>query len=73
LAKLGYSSEIAFKIISSILEKIPSALSYQAIARDIGISYKTVESYLEVFKYPKGVRILGEEEIPKFLIEVFSK
>jgi len=24
-------------------------------------------------KYPKGVRILEEEEIPKFLIEVFSK
>ena len=50
LVRLGYSSEMAFKIISSILEKIPSALSYQAIAKDIGISYKTIESYLEVFK-----------------------
>ena len=50
LVKLGYSSEMAFKIISSVLEKIPSALSYQAIASDIGISYKTVESYLEAFK-----------------------
>ncbi len=50
LIKLGYSSEIAFKIISSVLKKIPSALSYQAVASDIGISYKTVEAYLEAFK-----------------------
>ena len=49
IAKLEYSIEMAFKIISSILSKIPSALSYQVIAKDIGISYKTVESYLEAF------------------------
>jgi len=50
ISKQGMSVEISFKIISSLLEKIPSALSYQSIGGDIGVSYKTVEVYVEAFK-----------------------
>jgi predicted AAA+ superfamily ATPase len=34
-------------VISSLLEKIPSALSYNSIANDIGISHNTVKEYIE--------------------------
>ncbi len=46
----GLSIKLAFEIFSSLLKKIPSALSYQSIAKDIGIDYKTVRNYLEVFE-----------------------
>jgi len=56
MAKLDLSIETASKIICSLMSKIPSALSYQSIAGDIGISYKTVEYYLEKLK---GLYILN--------------
>ncbi|BFH72183.1 ATP-binding protein [Sulfurisphaera javensis] len=34
-------------IISSLMEKIPSALSYNSIANDIGVSHNTVSEYLD--------------------------
>ena len=39
------------------------------IARDLKIEVKAGKPHR---KYPKGVRILEEEEIPKFLIEIES-
>ncbi len=50
ILKAGLSVEIAFKILHSLLGKIPSALSYQSIAGDIGVDHKTVRNYLEVFE-----------------------
>ena len=50
ILRSGLSVKSAFEIFSSLLEKIPSALSYQSIAGDIGIDYKTVRNYLEVFE-----------------------
>jgi predicted AAA+ superfamily ATPase len=50
ILKLGLSNKLTFEIFSSILTKIPSALSYQTIASDLGIDYKTVRSYLETFE-----------------------
>ena len=50
ILRAGLSVKTSLKIFSSLMEKIPSAMSYQAIARDIGISYKTVEQYLEYFE-----------------------
>ena len=44
------SIEVAKKIISTLLDMVPSALSYHSIAQKIGISHKTVESYIEVFE-----------------------
>jgi len=58
ILKAGLSVETSIKIFSSLIEKIPSAMSYQAIARDIGISYKTVEQYLEYFQNMFLVKIV---------------
>jgi hypothetical protein len=44
------SIEISKEIISSILKKAPSPLSYSTIANELGISYKTVQEYTELFK-----------------------
>ncbi len=50
LLKIGLSPKLAFEIFSSLLDKIPSPISYQAIASDVGVDYKTVRSYLETFE-----------------------
>jgi len=50
LTKIDKNVEIAKKIISTLLDMVPSALSYNSIAQKIGISHKTVESYLESFQ-----------------------
>ena len=50
LTRIDKSVEMAKKIISTFLDMLPSALSYNSIAKKIGISHKTVESYLEVFQ-----------------------
>ncbi len=50
LKKVDKSVEVAKKIISTLLDMVPSALSYHSIAQKIGISHKTVESYIEVFE-----------------------
>jgi len=50
LTRIDKSVEMAKKIISTFLDMLPSALSYNSIAQKIGISHKTVESYLEVFQ-----------------------
>ncbi|RLG15847.1 ATP-binding protein [Candidatus Pacearchaeota archaeon] len=44
------STEIFEGIIEVILRKIPSALSYHSIAKDIEISHKTVREYIEFFE-----------------------
>lgn len=50
ILKIGLSPKLAFEIFSSLLSKMPSALSYQTIASDIGVDYKTVRNYLEIFE-----------------------
>ncbi len=50
ILKLKLSTQLSFEILSSLLPKLPSALSYQTIASEIGIDYKTVRSYLETFE-----------------------
>jgi predicted AAA+ superfamily ATPase len=50
ILKIGLSLKTSYQIFSSLLNKLPSALSYQSIASDIGISYKTVAEYLENFE-----------------------
>jgi predicted AAA+ superfamily ATPase len=47
IQKNGKSPLTAKQIISAILEMVPSALSFNAIANRVGISNKTVESYIE--------------------------
>jgi predicted AAA+ superfamily ATPase len=50
ILKIGLSPKLAFEIFSSLLTKSPSAISYQTIAQDIGVDYKTVRNYLETFE-----------------------
>ncbi len=45
--KGGKSPKKAWEILSSILRKIPSAMSYNAVGSDIGISHVTVREYME--------------------------
>lgn len=50
ISRINKSLRIAKQIIVSLFRKVPSALSYNAIATDIGISHKTVAEYLDVFE-----------------------
>ena len=83
----GKSLEIAKETFSSLISKIPSALSFRAVAQDTsGYSYKTVQEYLEFFRdlfildfayLKQGERIMYRRERKVFfrdplLLEVFS-
>jgi len=50
ILKAGISLRLSSEILSSLLRKMPSAISYSSIASDIGVDYKTVRNYLEVFE-----------------------
>ena len=50
ITRIDKSVETAKKIISVLFDMVPSALSYHSVARKIGISHKTVESYIEAFQ-----------------------
>ena len=42
--------ELSKAIISTILSKAPSPLSFSSIGNEVGVSYKTVEDYIEIFR-----------------------
>lgn len=50
LLKVGMSPKTSSQILSSLLGKLPSPVSYQCIAGDIGVSHNTVREYLEKFE-----------------------
>lgn len=51
LAKLGRSESIAKRVIKAIIEKTPSALSFNAIAKEFEIkSHKTVFQYVDILE-----------------------
>lgn len=50
LLKTGLSIKTSYQVFSSLLTKLPSPVSYQSVAGDIGVSYKTVAEYLERFE-----------------------
>jgi len=50
ILKLGISLKLSSEIFSSLLRKLPSPISYNSVASDIGIDYKTVRNYLEIFE-----------------------
>ena len=50
ILKTGLSLKTSYQLFSSLLTKLPSPVSYQAVASDIGVSYKTVAEYLERFE-----------------------
>jgi predicted AAA+ superfamily ATPase len=56
ILRAGKSLEITKAIIASILRKAPSPLSFSTIGNDIGISYKTVQDYVETLK---NIFVLG--------------
>ncbi len=50
VARAGRSARIARQVIYQVVEKAPSALSYNSIAREIGVSHVTVREYLELLE-----------------------
>jgi predicted AAA+ superfamily ATPase len=50
LLKAGKSLELTQAIVSSILRKAPSPLSFSTIGKDVGVSYKTVQEYIETLQ-----------------------
>ncbi|MEM2184714.1 MAG: ATP-binding protein [Candidatus Methanomethylicia archaeon] len=50
ILKIGLSVKTSYQIFTSLLSKLPSPISYQSIAGDVGVSYKTVAEYLEKFE-----------------------
>jgi hypothetical protein len=51
LVRLGKSLEVTKEVLASLIAKIPSALSFRAIASDTsGYSYKVVQDYLETLR-----------------------
>lgn len=87
IVRFGRSLEIAKETLASLISKMPSALSFRAIAQDTsGYSYKTVQEYLEFFKnlyvldfayLKQGSRVLYRKERKIFfrdplLMNVFS-
>ncbi len=85
--RFGRSLEIAKEVFSSLISKIPSALSFRAIAKDTsGYSYKTVQEYLEFFKnlyiidfayLKEGLKVMYRKERKIFfrdplLLNIFS-
>ena len=80
ILRLNRRIEVAKAIISSILEKTPSPLSYSTIGKAVGVSYKTVEDYLDVLRnlfildlayYKRGRNIVWRKEKKIFFIDPF--
>ncbi len=57
LLRLGRNPSLAAAVLSSLLRKAPSPLSYSSIGSDVGVSYKTARDYLEVLR---GLMVIGE-------------
>jgi len=76
----GKSWELTQGIVSSILRKAPSPISYSTIAADVGVSYKTVQEYIEMLQrlyivgvalYRDGRRIMWRKEKKIFVQDPF--
>ena len=75
--KAKMSAETVQNLIYSILDKIPSVLSFNSIASDLGISHNTVSEYIEFLKdiFVVGIAYLkrGEEVIKRKEKKVFFR
>jgi len=75
----GKSLRIAQDILSSILEKMPGAMSYNSVASDVGISHNTVREYIEFFTelliagvaYLKADKVFARKEKKIFFRDPF--
>ena len=48
--RAGRSWPLSRGILASVMRKAPSPISFSAIGADVGVSYKTAEDYLELFR-----------------------
>ena len=80
ILRLDRRMHIVKAITSAIFDKAPSPLSYSTIGRDIGVSYKTVEDYLDVLRnlyildlayFKNGRNIIWRKEKKIFFIDPF--
>jgi len=80
ILRLGKNPQLVRAIVSSIMRKAPSPLSYSSIAADVGVSYKTVQEYLDILKklmvietalFKEGNRISWRKEKKYFPLDPF--
>lgn len=80
ILKAGKNLQIVKEIVSSIFRKAPSPISYLTIGRDIGISYKTVQDYIELLRnlfmldiayLKEGKRIIWRREKKFYFLDPF--
>jgi len=76
VTKAGRSPRIFRMILRTIMEKAPSAMSYNSIARELGISHNTVEDYVELMEdlflldqayFKEGDKVIYRKEKKFFL------
>ncbi|MGB9704126.1 MAG: ATP-binding protein [Pyrobaculum sp.] len=62
----GRSPQLLKEVVGAIMEKVPSPLSYHAVAQEVGISHNTVREYVEFLRdlYLVGVAYLLEGDKP---------
>jgi len=75
--KAKMSAETVQNLICSLLDKIPSAMSFNSIASDLGVSHNTVSEYIEFLKdiFVVGIAYLkrGEEVIKRKEKKIFFR
>ena len=79
ILRAGKSLELMKGIISTIFKKAPSPLSFSTIGNELGVSYKTVQEYVEVAKrlfildlaYFKEKSIKWRKERKFFFLDTF--
>lgn len=79
ILKTRHNLQLIKEILASILRKAPSPLSFSTVGRDVGVSYKTVQEYieslrrifiLEMARY-KEKKIVWRKERKFFFIDPF--
>ncbi len=80
ILKSKKSLQLVKAVISSIMRKSPSPLSFSTVGKDIGVSYKTVQDYVETLKnlfimdqafYGDEKRIVWRKERKFFFLDPF--
>ena len=80
LLRVNRNLHLVRGILSSLMRKAPSPLSYSTIGKDLGISYKTIQDYVEVLRnlyvlevalFKEDKRVLWRKERKFFFMDPF--
>ncbi len=81
LLRAGRDPHLARGLVSSILRKAPSPLSYASIGSELSVSHRTVREYLEIFRalmvldramYRRGKKVFWRKESKFFFLDPFT-